>query len=237
MGSYRVERNGKETLMVAKENGKTVPAVGGDVSNAAKDMIELEAPYVVDVTIRGAAVVLFHRWQSDSVDAKAKAAKGSKAKKTDDVESYVWRNADNQICLPGVYLRGSMVDPRNGAAKYRQDPRSPRKSALDLYRAGIVALTELAPIYNADGEIAETWDYLDRQRVVVQRSGVTRERPAFYPGWTASVSLLVLTPSYIPPTSLYECLSDAGRLVGVGDYRPTFGRFQIDRFDIGLQQG
>lgn len=207
-------------------------ALGGDLSNSAADDIELEAPYRVSVTIVGDAPMLFHRWQGDAVDAKAKAAKGSKAKKTDNVESYVWRDDNDHICLPGEYVRGSVVDKRNGAAKYQQDPRSSRKSALDLFKAGLVSLTDLAPIVKADGSKAATWDYLDRRHVVVNQAGITRVRPAFAPGWSATVELMVLLPQYIDVRLLHRTLVDAGRLVGVGDFRPTFGRYSITEFTL-----
>lgn len=209
-----------------------VKALGGDVSNSGEETIVQDAPYSVEVKIEGDSAILFHRWQSDSVEAKANAAKGSKAKKTDDVESYVWRNDDNVISLPGEYLRGSLIDPRNGAAKYRQDPRSSRKSALDLFRAGVVSLTDLAPITKADGSPAADWDYIDRRRVTVQRAGVTRERPALNAGWSATARFMVLLPQYINPSMLRSTLTDGGRLVGVGDFRPTFGRFSIVHFEI-----
>jgi hypothetical protein len=208
------------------------PALGGDVSNAGEDTITLDQPYTVHVTITGDSAILFHRWQSDSVEAKAKAAKGSTAKKTDDIESYVWRNDDGIISLPGEYLRGSMIDPRNGAAKYQQDPRSSRKSALDLFRAGIVSLTDLAPITRSDGHLAAEWDYVDQRRVTVQRAGVTRHRPALNAGWSAEVTLMCLLPQYIDQRLLHRTLTDGGRLVGVADFRPTFGRFSITRYEI-----
>lgn len=207
-------------------------AFDGDLSNSGAETIGLDTPYRVAVTISGDAPILFHRWQSDAVEAKAKAAKGSAAKKSDNVESYVWRNADGIISLPGEYLRGSLIDPRNGAAKYLQDPRSPRKSALDLFKAGVIALTDLAPIIRADGSPADAWDYLDRRRVTVQRAGITRERPALAAGWSCSVLLLSTTPQYIDPILLRQALTQAGRLVGVGDFRPTYGRFSVTRFEL-----
>jgi hypothetical protein len=206
-------------------------ARGGDLSNSATSTIDASRPYAVELQIRGSADLLFHRWQSDAVEAKAAAAKGSRAKKTDDVDSYVWRNAADVICLPGEYIRGAVAGPA-GAAKYRQDPRSPRKSALDLCKSGIVSLTDLAPITKVTGEVATTWDYLDRRRVTVQRNGITRERPALLAGWSCTVVVQVLLPEYIEAGFLHDILIDAGRLVGVGDFRPTFGRFTIDRFDI-----
>lgn len=217
--------------MTVTEDGRAT-ALNDPTNDAAPD-IELLEPYVAEVEIEGAAAILFHRWSCEAVAEKAASAKGSKAKKTDNVESYVYRDHDGNIAIPGTYLVGSMIDPRNGAAKYRQDPRSPRKSALDLFRAGVVALTDLAPIYaNGSTVPATTWDYLDERRVTVQRAGITRVRPAFLPGWRATVHLQVLTPEYIAPGMLQDVLTAAGRLVGVADFRPTFGRFRIARFEI-----
>lgn len=210
------------------------PAVDviGQPSNDGAPVIATEEPYAVEVTITGSAALLLHAWSCDAVEAKSNAKKGSAAKKSDDVESYVRRDDDGHICLPGVYLIGSMTDPRNGAAKYRQDPRSPRKSALDLFRAGVVTLTDLAPITAAGQSAPATeWDYLDRRRVTVQRAAITRVRPAFHPGWSATVILSVLTPEYIDQALLVDVLGAAGRLVGVGDFRPTFGRYSVTAFN------
>jgi len=222
----------EEQAAYAAQHAPEVIALGGDVSNAGEHTIVQDAPYQVTVEITGDSAILFHRWQSDAVEAKSKAAKGSAAKKTDDIESYVWRNDDGIICLPGEYLRGALIDPRNGAAKYQQDPRSSRKSALDLFRAGVVSLTDLAVIKRADGEPAETWDYVDRRRVTVQRAGVTRQRPAFNAGWSCEVEFMVLLPQYISESFLRLVLMDGGRLVGVGDFRPTFGRYSITRWQM-----
>ena len=49
-------------------------------------------------------------------------------------------------------------------------------------------------------------------------------------------SVLVLLPEYISTTLLQEVIANAGRLVGVGDFRPTNGRFGIVNFDVGLKQ-
>jgi hypothetical protein len=146
----------------------------------------------------------------------------SAAKKQDDVESYVYRDALGDISIPGEYFRMALV----GAAKYQQDPRSPRKSAQDLFKAGVVVLDELCSLGTRE------WDYLDRRRVMVQRNGITRARPAMEKGWRATVRLQVLTPEYINPHLLNATLQTTGRLIGVGDFRPTYGRFQIVHFEV-----
>jgi hypothetical protein len=201
-------------------------AIGGESpTNGAADEIGFEEPYFVTVTIRGTAALLFHAWNNEAVAEKAAAAKNSKAKKSDNVESYVYRNAKGEISIPGTYLKGSICDPQKGAAKFLQDPRSPRKSALDLFKAGVIVTTEYASLG------AKTWDYLDRRRVVVQRSAITRERPAMLAGWEATFEIMVQTPEYISREMLHHVLINAGRLVGVGDFRPTYGRFQVIKFE------
>jgi hypothetical protein len=196
-------------------------AIGGDVTNGAERTITAGTPYIVRVRVVGVADLLFHRWDCESIAAKAAAAKGSKAKKTDDLESYIYRTDAGELALPGEYLRQSVIH----AAKFRQDPRSPRKSAMDLFKAGVVTLTPFASL----GVTA--WDYEHKCRVVVQRNGVTRVRPAMKAGWSVDIDLMVNLPEYIPADALHEVLVNAGRLIGVGDFRPTFGRFAVRRFD------
>jgi len=190
------------------------------VSNDAADEVATTEPYTVSVTIRGSSDLLFHRWSNEAVAEKAAAAKGSKSKKSDNLESYVYRCDNGNIGLPGEYLRQSIIY----AAKFRQDPRSPRKSAFDLFKAGVVALTVLADLGVKDA------DYIDRRRVLIQRNAITRERPAIREGWEATIELMVLVPEYIDRTTLLEVIGNAGRLIGVGDFRPTYGRFAVTNF-------
>jgi hypothetical protein len=201
-----------------------VTEVGPEITNGAKESIELAIPFVVDVRIEGVADFLFHRWNCEAVAEKAAAAKGSKAKKSDNIESYVYRIDTGELAIPGEYIRQSIIH----AAKFKQDPRSPRKSAMDLYKASIVSLTSLASLGTKD------WGYEHKCRVVVQRNGITRVRPAMKAGWLATFQLMVNTPEYISPQALHETLAMAGRLVGVGDFRPSYGRFLVKSFDVGL---
>lgn len=210
---FKIER---EVLM---SSAKVVQL--SDPSNGGRDAIEASLPYSVIVTIEGSADILFHRWNPESVAEKGRAAKGSKAKKTDDIESYVYRNDAGEICLPGEYLRQSIVH----AAKYRQDPRSPRKSAMDLFKAGVVSMTMLASLGKSD------WDYLDTRPVMIQRAGVNRTRPAMKAGWTATFALLINLPEYIDRNMLRETIEASGRLIGLGDFRPTYGRFGVVNFE------
>jgi hypothetical protein len=199
-----------------------VIAIGPEVTNGGQGAIETGLPYVAAVRIVGVADLLFHRWNVEAVDAKGRAAKGSKAKKSDDLESYVYRDETGDLAMPGEYVRQAIIH----AAKFRQDPRSPRKSAMDLYKAGVVSLTPLASLG------AAAWDYEDRRRVMIQRNGITRVRPAMRTGWSVEIHLMVNLPEYIPVEALQDVIVNAGRLIGVADFRPTYGRFAIQQFGV-----
>ncbi len=205
---------------MAKAN--VVALKADQTTNGGEDMLEMSFPYTVAVAVEGVAPILFHRWNCDAVETKSKAAKGSAAKKSDDIESYLYRNDAGEIALPGEYLRQAVIH----AAKFQQDPRSPRKSAMDLFKAAVISLTPLASM-----GVTEP-DFLDRRRVMVQRNGITRTRPAMKEGWRAEVELMVNLPEYVPPVLLRRVLDDAGRLIGVGDFRPTYGRFAVAHWKV-----
>jgi hypothetical protein len=198
-----------------------VTALSG-VSNDAQLDIEIQTPYMVEATIEGTAPILFHRWSCDAVEEKSKAAKGSAAKKTDNVESYLYRDEKGEVSIPAEYFRQSVIS----AAKFKQDPRSPRKSAMDLFKAGIATLGELCSFGLKEP------DYMDRRRVVIQRSAITRVRPAMAIGWKCTVGFQILLPEYINPALMNDTLQYAGRIVGVGDFRPSFGRYQVTGFNV-----
>jgi hypothetical protein len=200
-----------------------VTEIGGQVpTNGAKETIDLSQPYIVKVKVQGSADLLFHRWNPEAVDEKAKAAKGSKAKKSDNIESYVYRCDNGNLGIPGEYLRQCIIH----AAKFRQDPRSPRKSAMDLFKAGIVSLTTLADLGK------DEWDYEHRCRVVIQRNAINRTRPALKQGWKAVFEVMVNLPEYINPDMLNEVIQQAGRLIGMADFRPSYGRFAVTGFEV-----
>lgn len=193
------------------------------VSNAEREASDM--PYTVEFELWGTRPILFHSYNAQAVQAKATAKKNSKEKKEDNVESYVTRNESGEICIPAEYIRMSII----GAARYKQDPRSPRKSAMDLYKASVFYDEDMFPILS-DGAPTKEWDYLDQRRVVVQRSAITRVRPAFHKGWRCVVRLQCTEPGYISASELLDTLTIAGKSIGLGDFRPSFGKFQVSKY-------
>lgn len=209
--------------MPTKTKTNRLEPIGGESpTNGAETYIEMQKPYRVSIMLEGVCPLLFHRWNNESVEAKGRAKKGSIEKKTDDIESFLWRDEKGTLCLPGEYVRQSVVH----ASKYEQDPRSPRKSMMDLMKAALVSLTELAPLG------INVPDYIDKRRVVIQRNAVTRSRPALKEGWKAEFILMVNLPEYVPAQRLNHILQQAGKIIGLADFRPSFGRFAVVKFEV-----
>lgn len=200
-----------------------VESIGGTVpTNGASEHIAINEPYIVRVKVKGVADLIFHRWNCEEIAEGARGAKGSKSRKTDNVESYVWRMENGNLGIPGTYMRGALVN----AAKFFQDPRSPRKSAMDLVKAGVVVMTPFADLG------CKNWDYIDQRRMLVMRAGINRCRPALKVGWEAEFELQVVLPEYIDHDMLHSLVDKAGKLVGLADSRPTYGRFAIVGFEV-----
>jgi hypothetical protein len=205
-----------------KTEEKAVSTTVKEGGLGGKKQIEMTAPYIVVAKVRGIADILFNRYDCDAVEVKSKAAKGSAAKKTTDLQTLVYRDDQGHLCIPGEYFRQALL----AASKFRTDPRSARKSARDLYNAGVVVISELCSLGKVD------WDKVDRRRVTVGagKAAIARERPCVFKGWETELQIMVNIPEYIDPDTLHLVLSDAGRLVGVGDFRPVYGRFSVIGF-------
>lgn len=211
--------------MVTKANGTATALDEAQVSSlAANDVLAYERPYELIVGITGDAPILFHAWNIEAVEEKANAKKGSTAKKTDDVQSYLYRTPEGYIGIPGVAFAASIRE----AGRYERDPRSPRKSAMDLLKAGVVPLDVVAPLLPH----TKAYDFDHRARVTVQRNAITRTRPAMNAGWKCEFRVMVGTPEYLSPSFMAKLINSAGRLCGLCDHRPTYGRYSIHRLEV-----
>ena len=128
------------------------------ISNGAENLIS--QPFSVNLKIQGSQDILFHRWCDEAVQAKAEAKRGSIEKKTDDLESYIYRDDRGFISVPARYLVRSIVE----AGRNFTDPRSNRKTAKDLVQGAVMCDELYSPIL-VNGQPTKDWDYEDRQRV------------------------------------------------------------------------
>ena len=95
---------------------------------------------------------------------------------------------------------------------------------------GSVFITEpFAILLDEAGKLLTKYS-IDRRPVVVGKARVLRCRPTFK-NWRVRLALEVDT-AILSPDDVREALSLAGRIVGIGDYRPEkgggFGRFRME---------
>lgn len=143
----------------------------------------------------------------------------------DAAEAVAYRLPSGELYLPSTMLQRSFVE---AAGDYKQ--RGKRQSMK--YAAGAAFLV--------DGEVL-TFDpplrafEVDSRPVVIPatKGRVMRHRPRL-DAWSISARAFV-DESLVPLDLVLEILNHAGRIKGLGDFRPQkggpFGRFQVTRFE------
>lgn len=184
--------------------------------------------YRVVVEIQGSVRMLLHGYNCEAVALVNDGIKGGQKKKTDNVESYVYRNTDGHICLPGTNFKACFAE----AAKGYQDPGNKRKSMYDTAKAGIRIGPSMVPILTSDGKKRTTWDGLDQRGAVVQMNRITRVRPYLEEGWTAKFEINVILGEVIEAGRMRDIVDRAGKICGLGDFRPDFGLFTVTGWKV-----
>lgn len=94
-------------------------------------------------------------------------------------------------------------------------------------QAGIIV--EQDSVLNGVPSVAEILKNQERyfftKRAKVKQSAVMRTRPIFNK-WSTSVTVSYLS-DVLNESQVIDIAKIAGQLVGIGDYRPKYGRFQI----------
>lgn len=121
--------------------------------------------------------------------------------------------------IPAEQIRASLVK----AAVNFIHTKSTKKSYKDFINATV----EIEPgkIRLGKGDC----DYIHREYVKRKLKPALLSRPAFRKGWEVGFNLLV-SEDEISQDCLKEILEHAGKFVGIGDWRPHFGRFEIIEF-------
>lgn len=189
--------------------------------------------YNIQTQIQGISPLLQHRFPIPTYE---EMSTGGKAVRGERDFSQEWRkalyvNAQDEVYQPAIHIESAMV---KAAVNFKIQGRR-GKTFKDLFRGNCFIAPEEIPhgIKNPQ-ELDTDADkplYLDLRPVVVQRARVVRIRPAFKVGWTLDFEIEVLDDQ-IPVNVVQEVLTLAGKTIGVGDFRPKFGRFRVTQFQV-----
>lgn len=124
---------------------------------------------------------------------------------------------NGEPCLPAEMIEAALT---RGAMKQRRGPAA---------KAGMIVENNARLEYKGPRKPTDLW--LDerfqlRMPVKVGTSKVIRTRPRF-DGWSAELVIKFL-PSLLNEADIRSFLVTAGEQIGIGDWRPRFGRFVVD---------
>lgn len=188
--------------------------------------------YQVECTVKGIAPLMQHRFPLPDFGSLSNGGKKSTGAQDYSQE---WRDylyvKDGMIVQPSCHFEGAMVKAATG---FKVSGKR-GKTYKDLFQANIVIdptdIPHNIPVPEELDCDADKVLYLDMRPVIIQRSRVVRLRPTFKPGWELSFNINVLDDE-IPFQMVSEVLLQAGKAVGIGDYRPKFGRFMVTKFTL-----
>jgi len=168
------------------------------------------------VTIKGVSPLLQHRYSTPEEDPKWKEQVGLKDYSKEVLLS-LYTDENGNPCQPADHIWRALVK----AAVNFKIPGRGKKTYKDLIQSALFIFPDMIP-----HKIRE-WK-IDRRPVVIQRQRIVRERPRF-DDWELSFEMEI-TDSQLPIEVARRLLEYAGNYVGIGDFRPRFGRFMVTEF-------
>lgn len=186
----------------------------------------------IGVTIEGITPLLMHRFSDEAeittTSGHSPTLRGNgKGTPREQAERTAYRDvASGDLYLPGPNIFAALVE----AGKFHKlgkNKVTTQKSSL--VPAGILVEELMVPLGTKDFEV-------DSRRVRIPSTGgcVMRHR-ARLDRWTAAFTI-DLDESVFSPDFVRILVDDAGKKIGIGDYRPAsrgpFGRFTVTRWEV-----
>lgn len=169
----------------------------------------------VKVMIKGTAPLLQHRYPMEEHPEE----KSKKVKKIypaqDECEKSLYMDDKLKIYQPAEHIYSCII---MAGKNFLYDKRKMYASVLK----GMILVTPSA-IYHKD----QNW-VIDRRPVVINRARIVRARPRF-DNWELEFEI-EYDEEVISEFKLKEIVDFAGNRVGLGDFRPLFGRFIVTEF-------
>lgn len=120
------------------------------------------------------------------------------------------------IVIPSEVLESTI---NGGARKFKEGPAA---------KAGMVIMNHTKLIFEGPQSVDKMWKdgrFTFQKMVVVARARILRTRPMFE-DWSANIEVNY-EDTVCDYTQIYKWLEKAGQVVGIGDWRPRYGRFEV----------
>ena len=154
-------------------------------------------------------------------------AKGSKKLTDSDYEE-----RDRLEWEAGLYWSDEIgaVIPSDNIERCIQLGAQKSRLGKDVQAAVFCVATEIKLDYEGPRDQEKMYSsgrFMLRKGVAVQKSRIIRIRPMIPTGWSLDFEL-EFDDSILNEKNLFKAMVDAGALIGLGDWRPKFGRFTVE---------
>jgi len=187
----------------------------------------------VEVEIEGTSPLLMHSTvtldPTNELAQKMKELSAKRKKTLDDHKKMQW--AEWKACLywdadVGAYIPAVNLDAciRDGAKRFRKGSTVQRTAVVDPEKIPLI----YSPKATTVAKLWEMHEHTDYRSVKIGRIRVMRCRPRFNQ-WSLKF-IVSFDSTELEASEVQSALEQAGQFVGLGDYRPRFGRFNVTKF-------
>jgi len=137
-----------------------------------------------------------------------------------EAELYLYRDDKDNIVIPSLNIKAML---RDAGRNYKISGRRTTYGAM--IKAGIdIEPYPYVPLEHNGWKV-------DIRPVVVQRSRILRARPRF-DEWGLRFTVVNKDPTVLLRDIMRKVVEDAGKWIGLGDFRPEFGLFELKKFEV-----
>ena len=177
-------------------------------------------------TISGLTPLLIHRWaEAQETEETTRAVHIERRDPRREAEKVCYRREDEAIYFPGAAIARML---REAGGSHKQ--RGSRKSLKFVIPAAVIVLEDQLMLKDANGDLIKDFEVDSRPVTIPATKGrIMRHRPRFNT-WGAEISLEI-DPQIIESDTVMQLLTEGGKRIGIGDFRPErggpFGRFAV----------
>ena len=169
------------------------------------------------VQIKGVRPLLMHA--PNGLGNNPQRRRGEHPSPQEAVEAALYKDPQGNIVIPALNVKAML---REAGRNYKISGR--RMTYGAAIRAGI----DIEPFYIP---LRHNGLKIDIRPVVVQRSRILRVRPRF-DEWGLEFYIINKDPNVLLRDTMRRIVEDAGKWIGLCDYRPEFGLFSVEKFEV-----
>lgn len=185
----------------------------------------------MELSVIGTTPLLMHNIRladdQEPVVKEIKKLTAKKTKKTEDDKVEI----DRLSFVGGLYYDEEIGPymPAENVFRCLMEAGSLTRDGKKIERGLFIHTTRAKLEYDGPRDPEKLWNngsgaHVDRRMVAVQRQRIPRVRPIF-PEWAFSMALDI-DRSVLDDESFADIVDKAGRMIGLGDYRRFYGKFQ-----------